>query len=309
MERPDLSVTLGSLTLENPVMTASGTCGYGLELDPWLDISRLGAVVVKGLSRSPPERQPAARASSRHPSGLLNSIGLENMGSERFAGEVLPVLAGRGVTVVANVYATCIDDFVTVADGLAQSNRVAAVELNLSCPNVSAGGIAFGQDPSSTSRVVRSVRRAVGLPLWVKLTPRVTDIAVTARAAEEAGADALTVCNTFPAMAVDIRTKRPVLGANFGGLSGPAIKPMALKLVWEACRAVRVPVIGVGGIATWQDVLEFVIAGASAVQVGTAVLVAPDAPSVILEGLDGYLREQGIDALSSLRGTLRLNGD
>lgn len=308
MERPDLSVTLGSLTLENPVMTASGTCGYGLELDPWLDISRLGAVVVKGLSRAPRNGNPPPRIVET-PSGLLNSIGLENMGWERFAGEVLPVLAGRGVTVVANVYATCIDDFVTVADGLAQSNRVAAVELNLSCPNVSAGGIAFGQDPSSTSRVVRSVRRAVGLPLWVKLTPRVTDIAVTARAAEEAGADALTVCNTFPAMAVDIRTKRPVLGANFGGLSGPAIKPMALKLVWEACRAVRVPVVGVGGIATWQDVLEFVIAGASAVQVGTAVLVAPDAPSVILEGLDGYLREQGIDALSSLRGTLRLNGD
>ncbi len=308
MERPDLRVTLGSLTLGNPVMTASGTCGYGLELDPWLDIARLGAVVVKGLSRAPRSGNPPPRIVET-PSGLLNSIGLENMGWERFAGEVLPVLAGRGVTVVANIYATCVDDFVAVADGLAQSNRVAAVELNLSCPNVGAGGIAFGQNPSSTSRVVGSVRRAVGLPLWVKLTPRVTDIAVTARAAEEAGADALTVCNTFPAMAVDIRTKRPVLGANFGGLSGPAVKPMALKLVWEACRAVRVPVIGVGGIATWRDVLEFVIAGASAVQVGTAVLVDPDAPAVILEGLAGYLQEQGIDALSSLRGTLRLNGD
>jgi dihydroorotate dehydrogenase (NAD+) catalytic subunit len=288
-------------------MTASGTCGYGLELEPWLDIRRLGAVVVKGLSRQPRGGNPAPRIVET-PSGLLNSIGLENIGLDRFVAEVLPVLASRGVTVVANVYATCVDDFVAVADGLAQTGRVAAIELNLSCPNVSAGGIAFGQDPAATSRVVEAVRKSVGLPLWVKLTPRVADIAIAARAAEAAGAEALTVCNTFPGMAIDIRTRRPVLGANFGGLSGPAVKPMSLKLVWEACQAVRVPVIAVGGIATWRDVVEFVIAGASAVQVGTAVLIDPDAPAVILDGLTDYLVREGIGEIAALRGTLRLNG-
>jgi dihydroorotate dehydrogenase (NAD+) catalytic subunit len=304
--KPDLSVALGPLKLANPVLAASGTCGYGLELERWADISRFGALVLKGLSREPRAGNPPPRVAETA-SGLLNSIGLANIGVGRFVAEVLPPLRQSRATLIANVYATCVEDFVWVAAELEQAGGMAALELNLSCPNVRSGGIAFGQDPGQAGGVVAAVRRAVRMPLIVKLTPRVADIAGPARACEEAGADILSLPNTFPGMAVDLRTRRPVLGGNFGGLSGPAVKPLALKLVWEACRAVGIPVIGMGGIATWRDAAEFIVAGAWAVQVGTATLIDPRAGIAILEGLEAFLAEEGIGSVAALRGTLQLN--
>jgi dihydroorotate dehydrogenase (NAD+) catalytic subunit len=307
MDEPRLRVTLGGLTLPNPVLTASGTCGYGLELDRFTDISLLGGLVLKGLSREPRDGNPPPRLAETA-SGLLNSIGLGNVGVARFVREVLPEVYRRNNRVITNVYATTIDDFVEVSRRLEETGMVAAVELNLSCPNVKAGGILFGQDPSLTAAVVTAVRRGVALPLLVKLTPRVADIAVPARACQEAGADILTVANTFPGLAVDIRRRRPVLGGNFGGLSGPAIKPLALKLVHEAARAVTIPVVGSGGIATWQDAAEFIIAGAAAVQVGTAMMVDPGAGLDIIRGLSAFLDREGLPGIGDLRGTLVLHG-
>ncbi len=307
MVKPDLSVAIGGLTLANPVMTASGTCGYGLELASHIPLSRLGAVVVKGLSLEPRDGNPPPRVAETA-SGLLNSIGLDNIGVRDFAARVLPELRRTGAVIVANVYATCVEDFAGACGILAAAGGVAALELNLSCPNVEAGGMAFGQDPRQAAAATSAARRASRLPLIVKLTPRVADIALPARACEEAGADALTVANTFPGMAIDLAARRPVLGGNFGGLSGPAVKPMSLKLVWEASRAVKIPVIGCGGVTNWRDAAEFIVAGASAVQVGTAVLTDPAAPVAIIDGLEAFLAAGGWRSVRELRGTLELNG-
>lgn len=306
MGQPDLSVSIGDLRLSNPVMTASGTCGYGLDLDEWIDISRLGAVVLKGLSAEPRAGNPPPRVVET-PSGLLNSIGLENIGVEAFVRDVLPLLKKKKAALIANVYATVKDDFIKVSRILEETGSIKAVELNLSCPNVSAGGMAFGRDPVQAASLVAAVRKNLSIPLIVKLTPTVEDITLPAIACQESGADALTVTNTYPGMAVDILTRRPVLGADYGGLSGPAIKPMALKLVWDTCRAVRIPVIAGGGISTWRDALEFIIAGAAAIQAGTAVLVDPWAPLGMIEGIGRFMADQGIESLEDLRGTLKLN--
>ncbi len=307
MERPDLKVIIGHLTLANPVMTASGTCGYGLELAEWMDIFSLGALVLKGLSLEPRAGNPPPRTAET-PAGLLNSIGLENIGIHRFIEEVLPKLREKGAALVANVYATSVEEFVLACDLLEDTGGIAALELNLSCPNVKHGGMAFGQDPLQAAEVVDAVRRATVLPLMAKLTPKVSDIAIPARACQDAGADALSVPNTFPGLAIDIGKRRPSLGGNFGGLSGPAIKPMALKLVWETCQAVRIPVIGMGGIMDWRDAVEFIIAGATAVQVGTATLLDPAAAVNIINGIERFMDEEKIRNLNELRGTLRLNG-
>jgi len=304
--KPDLSVPIGALTLRNPVLTASGTFGYGLEFSPFLDISRLGAVIVKGLSLKPVMGNPPRRIVETA-AGMLNAIGLQNIGVDRFVSEVAPRLDEQGVAYVANIYGRTPEEYEEVADRLRALPSLAAIEVNASCPNVKEGGIAFGSTPEGIGRLTERVRSRWPGSLWVKLSPNVTDVGSIAVAAEQAGADAVTLINTLVGMAVDPRTRRPLLRNVTGGLSGPAIKPVALRLVWEACKRVRIPVIGIGGIQTAEDALEFLLVGASAVQVGTANFRNPRACAEILEGIERFLAAEGIARLSDYRGTLKLD--
>ncbi len=302
---PDLTSRVGSVVLKNPVMSASGTFGYGLEFTPFYDISRLGAVIVKGLSLLPTPGNAPQRIVET-PAGMLNAIGLQNIGVERFVRDVAPRLADAGVPFVANIYGRTIEEYEEVARRLEGVASLAAIELNASCPNVKEGGIAFGSTPAGLSTLTRRVRGATGKPLWVKLSPNVSDIAAVARAAEEAGADAVTLINTIIGMAVDCRTRRPRLSNVTGGLSGPAVKPVALRMVWEACRSVRIPVVGIGGIQNAEDALEFLLVGAAAVQVGTANFRNPNACVEIIDGIAAFLARERIARLEEYRGTLRL---
>ncbi|MEK6778999.1 MAG: dihydroorotate dehydrogenase [Candidatus Deferrimicrobiota bacterium] len=303
--KPDLSVTLGSLRLRNPVMSASGTFGYGLEFAPFYDISRLGAIVVKGLSLAPTPGNPPGRIVETA-SGMLNAIGLQNIGVERFIEDVAPRLADAGATFAANIYGRTVEEYEEVARRLSGLPSLAAIEVNASCPNVKEGGIAFGSSPEGISRLTGRVRNATDKPLWVKLSPNVSDIGSVALAAEGAGADAVSLVNTLVGMAVDHRTRRPKLSNVTGGLSGPAIKPVALRMVWEVCRRVKIPVIGIGGIQTAADALEFLLVGASAVQVGTANFRNPGVCVEILEGIEAFLREERMSGLGEYRGKLVL---
>ena len=300
----DLSISLGPLRLKNPVTVASGTYGYGTEYADFYDPSLLGAIFLKGLTLEPRLGNPPQRLVET-PSGLLNAIGLQNVGFSRFLSEKVPALAGMDTAVIANICGSTIEDYVELAAKLAEVAEVDAAELNISCPNVRHGGMAFGCVPESTAQITRAVREAYPKPLIVKLSPNVTDITQTARAAESAGADALAVVNTFVGMAIDIRTRRPKLGNVTGGLSGPAIKPLALRMVWQCAKAVRIPIVGQGGITTWQDAAEFLLAGASAVSVGTASFANPTAPIDILEGLSAWLQEQGCSTLREIIGAMR----
>jgi dihydroorotate dehydrogenase (NAD+) catalytic subunit len=273
----DLSVQIGAVRLRNPILTASGTFGYGVEFAHLVDLNRLGGIVVKGLSREPMEGAPPPRLTET-PSGMLNAVGLQNIGVRAFVAEKLPVLRNFATAIVANVLGGTVEDYVEVIRVLEDSEGLAAYELNISCPNVKKGGLQFGSDPSMVAEVVGAARRAaIKRPLWVKLSPMVADIGLIARSAEEAGADALTVANTYPAMALDPWSGKPLLGNQTGGLSGPSIKPMTLRLVWETRRAAKSPILGVGGIETVSDVLEYLAAGATAVQVGTASFTDPRA--------------------------------
>ncbi len=273
----DLSVRIGALRLRNPILAASGTFGYGLEFADLVDLNRLGGFVTKGLSREPIEGAPAPRLYPT-PSGMLNAVGLQNVGVRAFVAGKLPVLRNFDTAVIANVFGYTIEDYVDVIRVLEDAEGLAAYELNVSCPNVKKGGMQFGNDPCQVSEVVKAARKAGGKRLlWVKLSPLVTDIGLIARAAEEAGADALTVANTYPAMAINFRSGKSRLGNATGGLSGPAIKPITLKLVWETRKAVKIPILGLGGIETVEDVLEYLAVGASAVQVGTASFTDPRA--------------------------------
>jgi dihydroorotate dehydrogenase (NAD+) catalytic subunit len=294
----------GGLILRNPVLTASGTCGYGLELEPFLDLSRLGGIVVKGLSPQPRAGNPPARICET-PSGMLNAIGLQNIGVDAFVRERLPALRRHATPVVANVFGETYGDYDRVADALAGAEGLAGVELNLSCPNTAEGGMIFGVDPRAVERITRSVRGRVRVPVWVKLTPNVTDIREIARAAVAGGADALCLVNTFVGMAIDVRTRRSLLANGSGGLSGPAIRPLAVWLVHQVARAVTVPVIGMGGIVSGRDAAEFLLAGARAVQVGTATFNEPAAGLRILEELEAYCVEQRVEDLNELVGALR----
>jgi len=280
----DLSVTIGALRLRNPILAASGTFGYGLEFAHLVDLTGLGGFVTKGLSREPMEGAPPPRLRET-PSGMLNSVGLQNVGVRAFIGEKLPVLRKYDTQVIANVFGCTVEDYVEVIRALEDAEGVAGYELNISCPNVKKGGMQFGAEPGMVAEVVGAARQAAKRPLWVKLSPLVADIGVIARAAEEAGADALTVANTYPAMAVDYKTGKSKLGNTTGGLSGPAIKPITLRLVWEAHRAVKIPVLGLGGIETVEDVLEYLAVGATAVQVGTASFTDPRATRRLVERL------------------------
>jgi len=300
----DLAVRVGALTLVNPVLTASGTFGYGLEFQPFFDIARLGGICTKGLSLRPRDGNAPVRIAET-PAGMLNAIGLANVGVDAFIADKMPALRAARATVVANIFASSVPEFVELAARLDPVPDVAALELNISCPNVHQGGLEFGKDARAAAEVTKAVRGASRLPLWVKLSPEAGDPAAVARACvDEGGADAVTVMNTIRGMAIDHRTRRIVLGNRTGGLSGPAIKPLALRLVYEVSRAVSVPVIGIGGISTWQDAVEFLLAGATAIQVGTASFVNPRAAIEVVEGLAAYCEEQGCDA-KDLVGALR----
>lgn len=304
LEHPDLRVNIGPLMLRNPVMTASGTFGYGEEYASLVDLNRLGAVIVKGISLEPRSGNPPPRIIETA-CGMLNAIGLENVGVERFISEKLPFLRQLEPPVIVNILGDSIEEYSRLAGRLNDVAGVAALEVNISCPNVKKGGVAFGTVPEMAAAVTRSVRRATGLPVIIKLSPNVTDIALIARAVEDAGADAISLINTLLGMAIDIRTRKPRLANLFGGLSGPAIKPVALRMVWQAARAVSVPVLGIGGITTTEDALEFIMAGATAVQVGTANFYRPKATVEIIAGLDSYLRQQGLSSIGQVIGSLR----
>jgi dihydroorotate dehydrogenase (NAD+) catalytic subunit len=302
----DLSVNVGALRLSNPILAASGTFGYGVEFAHLVDLNRLGGIVVKGLSLEPIAGAPAPRLCET-PSGMLNAVGLQNVGVRAFVAEKLPALRQYRTAVVANVFGYTLDEYAGVIRILEDAEGLAAYELNISCPNTAHGGIQFGSDPQMVSEVVSAARQAARRPLWVKLSPNITDIAVIARAAEDSGADALTVANTYQAMSIDIHTRKSRLGRATGGLSGPAIKPITLRLVFEASRAVKIPVIGLGGIENANDVLEYIIAGATAVQVGTASFSEPRACVDILNQLKESCMGSKINSISSLIGTLQVD--
>lgn len=297
----DLSVQIGALRLRNPILAASGTFGYGLEFAHLVNLNRLGGFVTKGLSREPIEGAPAPRLCPT-PSGMLNAVGLQNVGVRTFVAEKLPLLRKFDTVVVANVFGYTVDDYVEVIRVLESAEGLAGYELNISCPNVKRGGMQFGSDPALVSEVVGAARKAAAnRPLWVKLSPLVTDIGLIARAAEEAGADALTVANTYPAMALDFRTGRSRLGSSTGGLSGPAIKPITLRLVWETKKTVKSPIIGLGGVETAEDVLQYLSVGASAVQVGTASFADPRASEKLVDALANLLIDAKIFNVNKLR--------
>ena len=298
----DLSVSVGTLRLRNPILAASGTFGYGLEFAHLVNLEALGGFVTKGLSREPIEGAPPPRVCET-PSGMLNAIGLQNVGVRAFVAEKLPVLRKFDTAVIANVFGYSIEDYVEVIRTLEGEEGLAAYELNISCPNVKKGGMQFGSDPSLVTEVVGAARRAAaGRPLWVKLSPLVTDIRLIARSAVEAGADALTVANTYPAMALDSRTGKSKLGNKTGGLSGPAIKPITLRLVSETFQAVRTPIIGLGGIESASDVLEYLAVGATCVQVGTASFTDPRASEHIVRALPGVLFDVNAFTINEIHG-------
>jgi len=298
----DLSVKIGALRLRNPILAASGTFGYGLEFAHLVDLNRLGGFVTKGLSREPIEGAPAPRLYPT-PSGMLNAVGLQNVGVRVFVDEKLPVLRNFDTAVIANVFGYTLEDYVEVIRILEDAEGLAGYELNVSCPNVKKGGMQFGSDPTCIAEVVSAARKAAAKrPLWVKLSPLVTNIGLIARAAEEAGADALTVANTYPAMAIDFRSGKSRLGNPTGGLSGPAIKPITLKLVWETKKAVKTPIIGLGGVETVEDVLDYLAVGASAVQVGTASFADPRASEHLVDTLTTVLGRTKAFTLNEIKG-------
>lgn len=300
---PDISVLLSSLKLKNPVMTASGTFGYGKEFEPLFDLNQLGAIVVKGISLKPMKGNPPPRLVET-PAGMLNAIGLANIGIEGFLKDKLPWLNTLNTEVIVNIYGHSINEYGELASAFKGVKGVSAIEVNISCPNVDKGGLVFGKDPEMSGRVTEIVVKNTDKPVIVKLTPNVSDITQLAKAVEQAGAHALSVINTLTGMAVDINTRRPRLGNISGGLSGPAIKPVALYMVYQTARAVKIPVIGIGGILNAHDALEFMIAGASAVQVGTANFINPRATIEIIEGIRNYCIEKGINKIKDIVGSL-----
>lgn len=301
----DLSVRIGSLALRNPFMAASGCFGYGVEYADAFDLSTLGGVVVKGLFLEEREGHPPPRIVET-PGGMLNAIGLQGIGVRRFIAERLPELRRLGATVVVNVCGSTLGEYAEVSRILSDAEGVAALELNISCPNIKEGGIQFGCSLTGTYDVVSAIRKVTSLPVIPKLTPNVTDVSSFARAAEDAGADAISLVNTFLAMAIDVETRRPKLSNVMGGLSGPAIRPIAVRMVWECRQAVKLPIIGMGGIQTTADALEFIIAGATAVQVGTANFVDPFIWPTLINGLTDYMRRHKLARVADLVGSLEI---
>ena len=300
----DLSVNIGALRLRNPIIAASGTFGYGLEFAHLVDLETIGAFVTKGLSLNPIQGSPAPRLCPT-PSGMLNAVGLQNVGVRTFVTEKLPVLRKYVTPVLVNIFGYSLEEYAEVIRILEDAPGIAGYELNISCPNVKQGGIQFGSDPAMVSQVVSVARRvAASRPLWVKLSPLVTDIGVIGKVAEEAGADALTVANTYPAMSIDVKARRSRLGCSTGGLSGPAIRPITVRLVWEARKAVRIPIIGLGGIETVDDVLEYLSVGAAAVQVGTASFIRPGAMGALTSQLERWATGFNVQNIQGLTEVL-----
>ncbi len=306
--KPDVKVKIGELELKNPLMTASGTCGYGDELGTYFDVSMLGAVVSKSLTLKPKIGNEPPRV-AEVACGMLNSIGLANIGVSRFIDEKIPRLDELGALVVANIAAKRVEDYVSLAEILAANKSVRGLELNLSCPNVKEGGIEFGTDVKTLSSIVKLVRKVFPRTLIVKLTPNVTRIGDFAKAAETEGADGVTVANTYVGMAIDINSMMPKIHTVTGGLSGPAVKPLTMARVFQVSKSVSIPIVASGGIFTWQDVVEYMIAGAAAVEIGTALFTKPDVPSGLLNGIEAYAADRNIEKLSDLTGSLRFERD
>lgn len=307
LERPsgvDLRVSVGTLLLKNPIIAASGTFGYGVEFAHLVNLNRLGGIVVKGLSAKPMAGAPAPRMCETA-SGMVNAIGLQNIGVRAFVAEKLPQLRLYDTAIIANVFGKTLSEYVEVIRVLEDTEGLAAYELNISCPNVERGGIEYSTDPTLTAEVVSAARKASKRPLWVKLSPAIGNIGLTAKASEASGADAIVVANTYPALCIDAHTRRSRLGSTTGGLSGAAIKPITVRLVHEACRAVGIPVVGLGGIEKPTDAIEYIIAGASAVEVGTAHFVDPRASEELVGGLEMWCRDEKVPGISSLRGSLQ----
>ncbi|MCQ2066166.1 MAG: dihydroorotate dehydrogenase [Bacteroidaceae bacterium] len=300
-----LETSIGSLKLANPVLTASGTFGYGTEYSDFMDVSKLGAVIVKGTTIKPREGNPYPRMAET-PSGMLNAVGLQNKGADYFVKNIYPVVCKLGCPAIVNVSGSTIEDYVAVAEVMDSLDGIPAIELNISCPNVRQGGMAFGVNPCSAEEVVSAVRKAYHKTLIVKLSPNVTDITEIARAAESAGADAVSLINTLLGMAVDAERRRPVLSTVTGGLSGPAVKPVALRMVWQTAKAVSIPVIGIGGICSATDAIEFMLAGASAVEIGTANFIDPSVSAKVIDGMQAYLSRHGFNSVKEIIGALEV---
>ncbi len=305
MTQKNLCVDIGGVELKNPVMTASGTFGYGQEFDGLIDLDRLGGIIVKGLSLLPSSGNPPPRIIET-PCGMLNAIGLENVGIQAFINEKLPFLNQFSTPVFVNIYGKTVEEYADLASQIDSVADIAGIEVNISCPNVKAGGVAFGVDRRAAADVITRVRRKTTKPIMVKLSPNVTDIVAIAKSVESAGADSISLINTITAMAIDIETRKPVLANITGGLSGPAIKPVALRMVWQVAREVKIPVIGIGGIMNAEDAIAFLIAGASAVQVGTANFINPRATIDILEGIESFMNKNKIDDIAELIGSLKI---
>lgn len=302
----NLSFKIGNLSFKNPVITASGTCGYGIELEDFISLEKLGGIIVKGMTLKQREGNPYPRMVET-PSGMLNSVGLQNNGIEYFEKHIYPKLAGLDTNVMINVNGSTIEEYVELAERISHLEKIPAIELNISCPNVKMGGMAFGTNPVTAREVIKSVRKVYSRILIVKLSPNVTSIEEFAKIAEDEGADAISLVNTLLGMAIDVRKMKPSLATITGGLSGPAIKPVAVRMVWQAAKTVKIPVIGIGGIMNEIDALEFIMAGATAIQVGTALFIDPSVPCKIITGIEQFLVERGFEDYSLLIGYINKN--
>ncbi|MBR5707074.1 MAG: dihydroorotate dehydrogenase [Bacteroidaceae bacterium] len=300
-----LNTKIGSLELKNPVMTASGTFGYGTEYADFMDISRLGAIIVKGTTLAPRQGNPYPRMAET-PSGMLNAVGLQNKGVDYFVDHIYPEVQKIGTAIIVNVSGSCIDDYVQTAGIINTLDDIPAIELNISCPNVKQGGMAFGVNPESAAQVVSAVRKAYDKTLIVKLSPNVTDITEIARAVEGAGADSVSLINTMLGMAIDAERRKPILSTITGGMSGPAVKPVALRMVWQTAKAVKIPVIGLGGICSATDAIEFLLAGASAIQIGTANFIDPSISEKVIDGIADYLQRHNYSSVQEIIGALEV---
>ena len=300
-----LNTKIGSLELKNPVMTASGTFGYGTEYADFMDINRLGAIIVKGTTLNPRQGNPYPRMAET-PSGMLNAVGLQNKGVDYFVDHIYPEVRKFQTNVIVNVSGSCIEDYVQCASIINTLDDIPAIELNISCPNVKQGGMAFGVKPESAAQVVSAVRKAYDKTLIVKLSPNVTDITEIARAVEGAGADSVSLINTMLGMAIDVEKRKPILSTITGGMSGPAVKPVALRMVWQTAKAVKIPIIGLGGICSATDAIEFLLAGASAIQIGTANFIDPSISEKVIDGIEDYLKRHNFNSVQEIIGALQV---
>ena len=301
----DLSTRIGNLSMKNPVMTASGTFGYGEEFSDFIDISRIGGIIVKGTTIHKREGNPYPRMAET-PSGMLNAVGLQNKGVEYFRDTIYPRIKAINTNIIVNVSGSTVADYVETATIINELDKIPAIELNISCPNVKQGGMAFGVTTHGVEEVVKAVREAYKKTLIVKLSPNVTNIAEMAKAAEYSGADSVSLINTLLGMAIDAETRKPLLSTVTGGLSGPAVKPVALRMVWQVAKAVNIPVIGLGGIMNWKDAVEFMLAGASAIQIGTANFIDPSVTIKVIDGIEDYLKRHNVQSVSDIVGALEV---